>query len=293
MPSEEYAKKHFAIEKAKIPSTKFIDKLDAVKVKLIDYPDPKRAKKVLVNFSEASWFEDFFEQASKKDKENAIHDLLSGNMLGQGLEALQFTFLVSGIDLQDSHALVRNRIGISYMQQSTAVKPYTDSDILVPRAFTKNKELLEKYKYWCQYGKMIYQQMLETEDISITDARLALPKTTPVWIYVTCNLMTLLSIFGKRSDTQEEYPALNLVVEQMKNLVIKKFPYMKDYFKSNCDTGRCLHNKEGYKCNCIFKRDEKHKVKNDNWSLHNKTKYEMMFNAKKYKTEKYLGFEKQ
>jgi hypothetical protein len=289
MPSEKYAKENFAIKKIETIKTKFIDKLDAVKVVMLDHPDPERAKRVLVNFSEGSWFEDFYLQANEKDVDTAIHDLLSGSMLGQGLEALQFTFLVSGIDLQDSHAVVRNRIGVSYIQQSTAVRPFTDSDILVPRAFTKHENLQRRYQQWCVDGKRIYQDMLETGDISITDARLCLPKTIPVWINISCNLMTLLAIYSKRSDTQEEYPALNIMVEQMKNLVVEKFPYMKGYFISACDKKTCLHCKPGYKCNCIFKRDDKHPAFIENWTLHNKTKKELMLDCERFITEYYLN----
>lgn len=289
MVSEEYAKEHFAIQKNKIPKTRFVDKLNAVKVVMLDYPDPERAKKVLVNFSEGSWFENFYEQATEEQKNDAVHDLLSGAMLGQGLEALQFTFLVSGLDLQDSHAIVRNRIGVSFLQQSQAVQPFTDSDILVPRAFTKHDDLLQRYKRWCYLGKQLYQDMLETEDISITDARLAMPKTVPVWINVSCNLMTLLQIYSKRADSQEEYVALNIVVEKMKELVVEKFPYMKGYFVSSCDKKTCLHCKPSYKCNCIFKRDNKHLVEKENWTLHSKTKYELMLNCKEYETEYYNG----
>jgi len=295
MVSEDFASKHFAIKKNANVLTKFIDKINAVKVTMIDYPDQERAKKVLVNFSEASWIEDFFSQANEMDKETAINDLLKGNMLGQGLEALQFTFLVSGLDLHDTHALVRNRIGVSYLQQSSAVRPFTNSDIIVPRAFTKTPELLARYKEWVIKGKILYQEMLETGDIAITDARLALPKTTSTWIYVSCNLMTLLAIYSKRSDSQEEYVAMNEMVKQMKQQVSEKFPYMKNYFVSSCDKGTCLHCKSGYKCNCIFKRDEKHQLKpgeKDNWTLHSKTKQEMMLNAKTYETEYYLGYQK-
>lgn len=291
MVSEKYAKENFAIKVGKPIKTKFIDKLDAVKVELIDYPDEERIKRVLVNFSEASWFEDFFAQASEEDKNASIQDLLAGNMLNQGLEACQFSFRVSGIDLHDSHAVVRNRIGVCYLQQSSAVRPFTDSDILVPRSFGKNKEFLKRYKLWVYRGKRLYQDMLESGDISITDARLCLPKTTPVWIYISCNLATLLAIYAKRSDTQEEYIALNEMVKQMRDLVVAKFPYMRDYFKSSCDKGTCLHNKPGYKCNCIFKRDEKHQLAKgvqDNWTLHDKTKKQLMLNHDRIENSYYI-----
>ena len=259
MPTEEYAKKHFAIKKLELPKTKFKDNLNAVKVKLIDYPDEERIKKVLVNMSEGSWIEDFYDQASEEDKNNIIQNLLAGNALMQGIEAVQFTFLVSGIDLNSSHAVVRNRIGVSYIQQSGAVRDMRHDDILVPRAFTKYPELLDQYKLWVYRGKQLYANLLDTGNISITDARMALPRTVPVWIYVSCNLMTLLAIYQKRIDSQEEYPNLNEMVRQMRDLVIEKFTYMKDYFKSACDKKACLHCKAGYTANCVFKRDDKHK----------------------------------
>jgi len=275
-------KEDFAIKPTESVKTKFIDNLNAVKVELIDYPDQERIKKVFVNFSTASWYEDYYETASKKDVDAAIKDLLSGNMLAQGLEACRFTFKVSGLSLHGSHALVRNRIGICYMQQSQAVQPYTNSDVLVPRAFTKHYNMLERYKIWVIEGKTLYQDLLDTGDVSILDARMCLPKTIPVWMYVSCNLNTLLQLYSKRSDTQEEHPEMNIMAEQMKDLVVEKFPYMKSYFVSGCDNGRCLHTKPGYKANCIFKRDDKHKVKKDNWTLHDKTKKELMLDCEEY-----------
>jgi len=62
------------------------------------------------------------------------------------LKQHNFTFLVEGLTLHDSHSLVRNRIGISYMQQSLAVRDLRHDDILVPHSYTKYPELLENYK---------------------------------------------------------------------------------------------------------------------------------------------------
>lgn len=295
MPTEEYAKKHFAIEKDKIPKTKFISSPESVKVEMLDWPDPERLKKVFVNFSEGSWFEDFYKTATPDDVNRVTQELLDGVTLAQGLEHPKFAFLVSGLTLNDSHAVVRNRLGICYIQQSGAVLPQTDCDILVPRAFAKKPELLSRYKQWVYKGKQLYQDMLESGEIAITDARMCLPRTVPVWINISVNLVTLLGIYKKRSDSQEEYPALNEMVKQMRDLVCEKFPYMKGYFVSACDLGLCLHNKVGYKANCIFKRDEKHKLKKgqkDNWTLHDKTKFELMLDCKPYETEYYIGSHK-
>ncbi|MEK6882715.1 MAG: hypothetical protein AABY22_24040, partial [Nanoarchaeota archaeon] len=46
--------------------------------------------------------------------------------------------------------------------------------------------------------------------------------------------------------------------------------------------------------NCVFKRDDKHKSPDgiENWTLHNKTKYELMLNCDPYETEYFLGARK-
>jgi thymidylate synthase ThyX len=274
----------FEIKKGEEPKTRFVDNIEAVKVELIDWPDQERLKRVFVNMSQASWFEDFYSDASKSDRDEIVEDLFSGKILGQSMEHPQFAFKVSGLSLHGTHALVRNRIGIAYLQQSQAVKDFRHSDVLVPRAFTKHRDLLEKYEMWVQQGKQLYADMLDTGDIANTDARFCLPKTIPSWIYVSAALPTILSIYGKRTDSQEEHPEMNAMAYQMRDLIVEKFPYMRGYFVSHDDNGRCLHLKKGYAANCIFKRDEKHEIDGyeDEWTLHDKTKQELMLDAERY-----------
>jgi len=287
----ENIKKLFEIKEGETPSTKFVDNISAVKVELIDWPDEERLKRVFVNMSQASWFEDFYSTASKEDREEVVSDLFKGKILGQGMEHPQFAFKISGLSLHGTHALVRNRIGIAYLQQSQAVKDFRHSDVLVPRAFTKHPDLLERYEEWVQIGKQIYADMLDTGDIANTDARFCLPKTIPSWIYLTASLPTILSIYGKRIDSQEEHPEMNSLAYQMRDLIVEKFPYMKSYFVSFDDNGRCLHLKKGYAANCIFKRDEKHAIEgySDEWTLHDKTKQELMLNCDIYEESLYIG----
>jgi thymidylate synthase ThyX len=277
-------KKLFEIKKGEAPKTRFIDNIDAVGVELVDWPDPDRLKKVFVNMSQASWFENFFDEASQEDREEVVNDLFRGKILGQGMEHPQFCFLVKGLSLHGTHALVRNRIGIAYLQQSQAVKDFRHSDVLVPRAFTKNEKLLRRYEDWVQTGKKLYADMLDSGEIANTDARFCLPKTIPSWVYVTVSLPTLLSIYGKRTDSQEEHPEMNKMAFMMRDLVVEKFPYMAGYFVSHDDNGKCLHLKKGYAANCIFKRDGRHQIDGyeDEWTLHDKTKDELMMRAAPY-----------
>jgi len=286
--------KYMKIKKGEVPNTQFVSYPESVKVTMIDYPDKKRIKKVFVNFATGSWFPNYSKNLSNKEINNEIKHLLSGNTLGQGIETAQFTFLIEGITLHDSHSLVRNRIGISYMQQSQAVRDLRHDDILVPHSYSKYPKLLEEYKTWILYSKHLYSKLLDTDNISVNDARLSLSKTIPVWIYFSCNLMTLISLLEKRLDTQEESIGLNEMCKQIVILVTNKFKYLKPFLQSACEKKKCFHQKKGFQANCIYTRDKQHEIKGykDEFTLHNKTKTELS-KGLKIKTEKYIGYKKQ
>ncbi len=282
--------KYMEIKKDQVPNTTFISYPESVKVKMIDHPDQERIKKVFANFATGSWFPNYADKLSKDEIDKEITQLLSGNTLGQGIEAAQFTFLIEGLTLHDSHALVRNRIGISYMQQSLAVRDLRHDDVLVPHSYSKHPVLLERYKQWMLESKMLYSKLLDTGDISVNDARLSLSKTIPVWIYFSCNLMTLIAIMRKRQDTQEESIGLNEMCKQIRNLVVDKFDYLDSFLKSSCELGTCFHQRKGFQANCIYKRDKLHSIEGykDEFTLHDKTKEELS-QGEAIKSESYIG----
>jgi thymidylate synthase ThyX len=266
-----------SLKHGELPETVFVDQQDEIKVTMIDYPDPERVQSLVVNMAGSSWVPFSTEGLSIEQIHKEFDDTMTGNGLGQAMEALQFTFVIEGLTLHGTHALVRNRIGIAYMQQSHAVRDFRHDKILVPRSYGKYPQLLEKYKEWCTMGKQLYADLLDTQEISINDARLSLPKTIPSHIYFSCNFMTLQSIYAKRSDTQEEAVEMNIMAQGIKDAVISKFPYLEKYLVKSCDKGTCLHNRKGFKANCIYARDDLHKIAGyeDEFTLHKKTKAEL------------------
>ncbi|MBC7866217.1 MAG: FAD-dependent thymidylate synthase [Gloeobacteraceae cyanobacterium ES-bin-316] len=285
-------KKAFGIKNEK-PMTRFIDNIDAVKVKLINWPDEERMKRHLVQFATGSWFEDFSQIADEEDYNSALEELRMGKILAQGLEGIMFSFLVSGLSLHGSHAIVRTRIGAAYLQQSQAVQDFRHTDLLMPRAYQKSPELLKFYQNWCISGKELYRMLLDTNDIAITDARFSLSKTIPVWINISMSLPTILSVYSKRTDVTEEHPEMNKFAEELRLRIEEKFPWMSTYFKRD---NNCIHRFEGYRSNCVFTRDGPDVLpegSRENWTFHNKTKHELMLkDLKSYETEFFIGYTK-
>jgi thymidylate synthase ThyX len=287
---DEKLKKEFGIKYGEVPKTKFIDNIDAVKVKLLNWPDEDRMKEHLIQFATGSWFKEFAREATEEDYRSALEELSNGKILAQGLEGITFSFLVSGLSLHGSHALVRTRIGAAYLQQSQAVMDLRHCDILVPRAFQKFTNLLERYKRNVIEQKMNYIDLLETNDIAITDARFCLPKTIPVWVNVSMSLPTILGVYSKRTDFTEEHPEMNKFAEELREQITLRFPWMDSYFKRDTN---CIHRHEGYRSNCVFKRDGPDVLpegSKQNWHLHDKTKNELMINGLEvFQAEFYIG----
>lgn len=290
---DERLKKMFGLKKGQEPRTRFIDNLDAVQVKLINWPDEERIKSHLIQFATGSWFEDFSTSASEEDYQSAIKELSEGKILAQGLEGVTFSFLVSGLSLHGSHSIVRSRIGAAYLQQSQAVMDLRHCDILVPRAFQRNEDLLTGYKRNVIGGKFLYSELLDRGDTSITDARFCLPKTIPVWINISMSLPTILGVYSKRTDVTEEHPEMNRMAELLRLRIEEKFPWMSTYFKRDSN---CIHRFEGYRSNCVFKRDGPDILpegSKENWHFHDKTKNELMLEGlSPYQTEYYIGHTK-
>lgn len=270
---KKYASKHFQIRHGEKPLTKFVNAQKAINAKLIGWPDIDQAKNVLTNYAFSSWFKDFSELADDEIKEQAAKDLASGRVLGQGLESMNFTFILSGMSLHNSHAIVRTRIGATYLQQSQAVKDFRHSAILVPPKFLEYPNLMHSYIDITLAQKNSYIYALETDQICIDDARMFLGKNIPVWITVSYSLPSLLGAFSKRTDTQEEAFVFNLLFRQMRDRVLEKFPYLRELFREDSN---CMHTKEGYRANCIYKRNEAHSQFEDSILLHNNTRDELL-----------------
>ena len=275
--------------KNQTPITRFIDQQEAIEVKLVNFPDPMRSEQTMVDFIFASWRSEGNKYIS--DWREIIIQSLKGNTLNLALETLSFTFLVKNIGLHITHCIVRHRIGVTFSQRSTVTSDIRNDDILVPRSFTKDPEMYSAYKRWVLQGKMLYADMIDMGIAPSQDARLCIPKNNSNYIYMHCSLLALINFISKRSCMNEEPIELNIIARKMRDLVVEKFSYFKTIFKSICDQNRCLHQRPGFFANCVYKRDIDHVVKEENITLHDSTRNEMI-DGKPVKLEIYRGFER-
>jgi len=280
------------INKNKIPETTFLDEEESIKVSLLSYPDPKQTERMLIDVCHGHSKSTTFNKLTKRERESSIQTLIKGGALPKGLEAMgKFVFLIENISLTITHCLVRHRF-FTILQRSTAVDDLRDENFVMPKSFNRNKDYYKRIKQWYVEGKKLYCEGVDKQGLSVQNARLLIPKNNCNHMFIACDLKSFNEFYVQRTDNQEEPIQNNIIAEKMKDLIIEKFPYLKDYFKCGCDIGRCLHLKTGLMNNIVFKRNKKHskslpKNYKEN-TLHDKTRDEMNAGPK-IKTEHYWG----
>lgn len=282
----------------KQPQTGFMDEEDNIKVTLISSPDIKDAEKMIVDVCYGYDQPNIYDELTPQQRKEAIETVLSEGTLPKALEMLgKFVFLVENISLTVTHCIVRHRF-FTILQSSTAVSDLRNENYVMPRAFNRDREFYERIKKWYLDGKELFCEAVDKHGISVQNARLLIPKNNCNHMFIGCDLKALKEAYGQRTCTQEEPIQNNIIFIKMRDLVLEKFPYLRNYFKSDCETGRCLHCKKGKHANVVFKRDKLHSKLltkdelEEEETLHPYTRDEMNV-GDNINTEFYMGYKKQ
>jgi len=265
------------------PISIFKDEESSIKVSLISHPDIESSKRMIVNVCYGYDKPNVYDTLSKKQKQEAIDEVIAGGTLPKAMEMLgKFVFLVENISLTITHCIVRHRF-FTILQSSTAVNDLRDEQFVMPRCFNRDSKFYEEVKQWYLKGKDLYCKAVDEQGISVQNARLLIPKNNCNHLFLGCDLKAFMESYGQRTCTNEEPIQTNIIFKKMADLIVEKFPYLANKFKSHCEIGRCLHTKQGRHSNVVFKRDELHKKllpkdyleNNPDDLLHNQTRDEM------------------
>lgn len=209
------------------PRTRYRNDLDALKVELVDWPDPDRVRQAAYRFINATW-ED---EPGQTDPEavpkwrwyQALEMALSFRALPTVLENLDFLFLISGIDVQAVTHLIRHRTG-GFSAQCTGDRWQSHADALVPGPVQNSPEFLERWQKVVEDAKQLYVDMIDSRKISIMDARTILPKALSTHYYARFNLKDLIAFIQQRKDRQIQPTVDNLMAYYMFIEVASFFP---------------------------------------------------------------------
>ena len=226
------------------PQTEFVNDLDALRVELVDSPTAEQIRNVAYRYVKATWADSPEEtdplNATQRTLSETLEDVLQFRALPAGMEAMSFTFLVGGIDLQTVTHLIRHRAG-TFAAQCTGDRWQSHSRALVPSAVENSPEIYERWKNHVEAGKKLYSDMIDTRKISIMDARTVLPRAVETFYYARFNLKDLIGFIRQRCDKQIQPAVDNLMAAKMALEVCKVIPEAATVIGTKTLTGPAMH----------------------------------------------------
>lgn len=209
-----------------LPLTRVRDYSRSIKVDLVKHDDPSTMLNGTYDFAKATWSEDGreSERATLQEKEDALSQMLAGKTLQLGLETVQFIFRISGITRIDTHQIVRQRVGVTFSQQCSGDQFWTHHDVLVEPSIKQELGPYSAFLTTALQSKQVYQEMLDTQKISVQAARSILPHCLETFVFMRIDLATLLFFHQKRIDDGSQTWQMNEVAQQMADRVIEIFP---------------------------------------------------------------------
>ena len=133
------------------------------------------------------------------------------------LEHASFTFMISGVDRNLTHQLVRHRLA-SYSQESQRYVDMSNNEFVYPKAYGREVTLYEKSFY---HSMKCYEDLIEL-GAAKEDARSVLPGACETRIVVTMNLRALSHFMNERLCMRAQEPIRKLA-NAMKQAVLNLF----------------------------------------------------------------------
>lgn len=207
------------------PETEFKTLEDSIDVQLMDAPTEEELLSYIPQYVNATWAENPYEFKNYSDeyKKMSIVKMLKGKTLPSALETIRFTFMITGITLQEVTHLLRHRTA-SFSAVCTGDRFMHFDDVIMPESIANSPEFAERYKKLAEDSKKLYADMIDTKEISLMDARYALPKSTNQTYYMSMNYKDLVGFIKQRIDRAIQPKADNIMAYQMWLAICKQLP---------------------------------------------------------------------
>lgn len=279
------------------PLTHFKDYRKAIKIELLEPESEEQMMKRLYRFVRATWEDspDDNLHPTEQQMKEGLDAMLSGKALGLGLEATSLTFVISGITRVDLQQIVRQRVGVTFSVQCTGDRDLRHNSILIEESVAQDLVLLDQVIESHLLPKKVYSDLLDSGKVSIQAARLFLPESREMHMYMHTNLSTFLFFYQKRIDDSSQTWQINEVVRKMADEICKVYPQMKPVFEKASTSFKMAKNAEADRAStfatALYLPKEDSYEYHDRDYLYNKTKEEFNFTNTSIEDKYYWGSE--
>lgn len=212
------------------PETEFKNSHEALSVTCLAKPTRGEVLSHVANFALATWEDKPRWDYTAEDHKSALEGILKGEVLPNFMETIQFTFLVSNIDLVDVTHLLRHRT-FTFSAHCTGDRDQRDDPVLMKPSIEANPEFAKRFEELMKQAKDLYADMVDSKQVSFLDARTVLPRCTTNHYYLSASLKDLIPFFKQRLDKQIQPESDNLIALKMLLYVAQTIPEIRHVIK--------------------------------------------------------------
>lgn len=203
--------------------------IENIKVHLIDYPE--NAFKTMSQMLNATWQGHY--DPDQEVNLDLVGQALGAKALGNALESVQMTFAIDGISRSCTHQLVRQRIGVGFMQEGGRDNDWREFDYTIPEKIANNAELASEFSKAVEACRKVYAKAVDN-GVSWQDARFVCPIGTNTFIIVTTNFRALQTFVARRLCNLVQWE-INYVARLMVGEVYNVMPALGEQLKCGCE----------------------------------------------------------
>lgn len=196
-----------------------------IKATLTQYPTYEQLLSYLPNFCNATWVEDPFKKYSRKEADEIMIKMFTGKTLPTALETIRFTFVLEGLTYVEISHILRYRTA-AFSALCTADRDQRFDSVAIPSSINQSKEFKERYIKLMHEMKQLYVDMVDTKEISIFDARYALPKAATSYYHMSINFKDLMGFIKGRIDRAIQPQTDNILAYMMWKEICKVYPVL-------------------------------------------------------------------
>lgn len=214
-----------------LPTTEFKNNLQAIKVDLIQSPTNDALKAYCIPFANATWADNPFQinEMSKHQKDLMLYHIFKGKILPTTMETIRLNFYIEGISLQEVTHILRYRKAV-FSAECSGDKWLTHKPALVPTAIENTPEIYERYKQIVEDCKELYIQMIDSELITVQDARTILPRCIETFYFMSMSLKDAIQFITDRVDKQIQPQTDNILAYRMMQELVRRYPLLAKIF---------------------------------------------------------------
>lgn len=230
-----------------IPRTEFVQSKDSIVVEMLDCPNGDFRGRCF-DMIMSTWADDAFDYRIERTREtiqDTFNKLLGGKVLPNSMESLQFTFRIEGLTLIEITHLLRHRQLRAIHAQCTADRFLTNDSAMIPTSI-HNSIFRERYELLTNLCKELYQDMCDSKDVSLMDARYILPRNSRYFYTITIDLGTAIQFIKQRRCTAIQPELDNEIARQMYMYICSVIPEVQNHVSLFCD----------HTCHTTFGNDE-------------------------------------